>query len=275
MSKLVSILLPTYNGAKRIKDSIESILGQSHTLLELIVVDDGSDDDTKKVIEELVKIDQRIRYIRNEKNLGIQKSLNRGLNESKGEYVARIDDDDLWIEKDKLKDQIEFLERNKDYVLVGTGFIAVNENGEEIFRQINPILDQDIRSKILSKNCFVHSGVVFRKDIALECGGYSESEEIKHIEDYDLWLKLGNIGKLANLATYSVRLILREGSISSKNKISQLKQSIKIIKKFRDKYPNHTKAVISLSMRLFVYRVFQMTPLRYLSNKMYKLYKNI
>ncbi len=275
MEKLVSIILPTYNGTNRIREAIRSVISQTYKNWELLVIDDGSVDGTEEVVSNLVESDKRIKYIKNENNLGIQKSLNKGIREAKGEYIARIDDDDTWCDANKLKEQVEFLEKNSDHVLVGTGFIATNEKGEEVFRSINPQSDKDIRRRILNKSSFLHSSVIFRKDSAVKYGGYSELEDTKHIEDYDLWLKLGTIGKFANLAEYSVRFTLREGSISSKNKIIQFKKSIKLIKKYKNLYPNYTQGLISLYTRMVVYMALQFKPFRHFSSSIYRLYKNI
>jgi len=275
MDTLISIILPTYNGAKRIQGAIESVLGQSHASWELLVIDDGATDNTAEIAARFTVNDHRIKYFKNDTNLGIQKTLNRGLAEAKGKYIARIDDDDVWIDIDKLKEQIEFLENNQDHVLIGTGFVAVNEQGTEIFKYLNPKEDKDIRADMLRKNCFVHSGVVFRRDIALQQGGYSESEEVMHIEDYDLWLKLGSVGKLANISSYSVKLLLRSESISSKNKVGQLRKSIKNIGKYKDVYPNYLSSVVSLWIRLLGNKLLLVTPFRYIAAPVYSLYKNL
>ncbi len=275
MDTLISIILPTYNGAKRIQGAIESVLGQSHASWELLVIDDGATDNTAEIAARFTVNDHRIKYFKNDTNLGIQKTLNRGLAEAKGKYIARIDDDDVWIDINKLKEQIEFLENNQDHVLIGTGFVAVSEQGTEIFRRANPKKDGDIRAGMLRKNCFVHSGVVFRRDIALQQGGYSESEEVRHIEDYDLWLKLGSVGKLANISSYSVRLLLRSESISSKNKVEQLRKSITNIGKYKDVYPNYLSSAVSLWIRLLGNKLLLVAPFRYIATSVYSLYKNL
>ncbi len=275
MNKLISIILPTYNGAGRIQEALLSVLGQSYLHWELLVVDDGSTDNTEELVKDLPCNEKRIIYIKNESNLGIQQTLNKGLKEAKGEYIARIDDDDMWIDKDKLLKQVEFLEKNKDCVLVGTGLVAVNEEGKEIFRTFNPELDAIIRNKILSKTCFTHSSVMFRKALAMQLGGYSELSEVRHIEDYDLWLKMGTVGKLANLPIYGVRLLFREGSISSENKIAQLEKSVRLIRKFKSHYPNYLSSVVSLSVRTVAQKFLRLPPFRYFSASIYKMYKNL
>lgn len=273
MDKLVSIILPTYNGANRIKTAINSVLNQSYSDWELLVLDDGSIDNTEQIVTDFVKRDSRIIHLKNSENLGIQKSLNRGLRDAKGKYVARIDDDDEWIDKDKLKKQVDFFENNKDYVLLGTGLIAINDFGQEVFKKLNLQTDLTIRENILNKNCFTHSSVMFLRESALKFNGYDESTETRHVEDYDLWLKLGTIGKFANLPIYGIRLSLRNQSISSQNKILQFRRSIEIIKKYKNKYPNYYRAFISLYIRMNLYKLFSYGFLRLFYNFLYKIYK--
>ena len=186
MDKLVTIIMPTYNGSKWLKNAILSIQNQTYKHWELIVVDDGSTDNTAQIVMDLMQNEPRIKYFKNEQNLGIQKTLNRGLKEAKGEYVARLDDDDSWPDPLKLKKQVDFLNENSTYVLVGTGVIIVNEEGKELFRYLLPEEDNVIRSKILSKNCFAHSSVLFRKDIVMNFGGYSEEEDKKNKKESEI-----------------------------------------------------------------------------------------
>ncbi|MFZ2150101.1 MAG: glycosyltransferase [Minisyncoccia bacterium] len=235
---VVSIILPVYNGADRLKETVASVISQSYAGWEMLVIDDGSADNTNEAVGDFVKKDSRVKYIRNEVNLGIQKTLNKGLREAKGEYIARIDDDDIWIDKDKLKRQVEFLEDNKDYVLLGTGAVILDEEGKELTRFLMPKKDSEIRSKILGQNCFLHSSVMFRKSFAFRVGGYNETVNTLHIEDYDLWLKLGTVGQFANLDIYSVSLAQRRSTISNRHRIAQARKSIFEVLRFKNKYPN-------------------------------------
>ncbi len=253
--------------------AIESVQSQTYMHWELLVIDDGSSDNTAQIVTELAQKDHRIIYIKNEQNLGIQKTLNKGLKESKGEYIARIDDDDQWIDKDKLKKQIEFLEKNNDYVLVGTGVRAVYEDGSTVFEHINPLNNLDIRKIILNKNCFIHSSVMFRKSTALKLDGYSEDLNMKHVEDYDLWLRMGTIGKFANLRTVGIKLLIHKESLSAKNKIIQFEKSIKLAKLYKSNYPNFYLAYCNLHMRMLIYRIFTGSIIRRLYPFLYKVYK--
>lgn len=270
----VSIILPTYNGEKFISQSLDSVISQSYKDWELLVIDDGSKDNTSKIVNNYSRKEERIKYIKNEKNLGIQKTLNKGLKLAKGGYIARIDDDDIWSDKDKLKKQVEFLDKNKEYVLVGTGTIVVDENRKELYRFLPPEKDKDIRNKMLYKNCFTHSSIMFKKDSALKFGGYSENKESRHIEDYDLWLKLGTVGKMYNISDYSTKFTAHSNSISSKNKLIQLRRNIKIIRGYRDNYPKYCSSVVKNYFKFVGYLIFKILPSQGIRSLLLRGYKN-
>jgi glycosyltransferase involved in cell wall biosynthesis len=272
MPKL-SIILPTYNGAKYISQAVESVLRQIFHDWELLIIDDGSTDQTLAVIKNYQAQDNRIKYFRNEKNLGIQKSLNRGLGQAVGDFIARIDDDDEWLSEDKLSKQVEFLDNNPSHILVGYGTVMVDESGRELLRYLLPTTDEQIRGRLLSKNCFTHSAVMFRKKPALNFGGYSEDKKVLHIEDYDLWLKLGTVGKFANLPFYGVKFTLRGKAISSSNKIEQFKKNLKLAKIYKVFYPHYGSALVRGYLRLVLYGFFNFIPLAVLKNKIFKKYK--
>ncbi len=270
---MVSVILPTYNGSKWLKKAIESVLHQSYQDWELLVVDDGSTDNTSEIVAGFAATDLRIRYLRNVSNLGIQKSLNRGLREAKGEYIARIDDDDMWSDTDKLAEQVEFLNTHPEYILVGTGVVMVNENGMELFRYLLPQTDEEIKSKILFKNYFVHSSVLFRKDIVLSVGGYSEEESALHFEDYDLWLRIGTLGKFSNLPIYATSYRVRADSISSKNRVQVFKKVLSNMKKYKYQYKNYYMILIFLYVRFIAYSLYVKFFYKLPVNKLLKLYK--
>jgi len=251
MNPQVTVLMPAYNAAGTVARAVESVLGQSYKDYEFLIINDGSNDNTTEIIDSLD--DERIHYLKNEHNLGIQKTLNRGIREAKGKYIARIDADDSWIERNKLKEQVAFLENNPDHVLVGTGAIVVDESGAELFRYYNSTTDKEIRKKLLGKNCFLHPSVVYRKTAVEKVGLYNDGEACLHIEDYDLWLRLGEIGKLANLEMYGIAYRKSDMQISSQNKMTQLKGYLDLIKKYGDSYPNYWQALIRSYIRLILY----------------------
>ena len=237
----VSILLPTYNGAKYVREAIESVLNQSYQDWELIIIDDGSTDNIDEVAGGYVKKDPRITYERNKKNLGLSGNLNKGLLQASGQYIARIDQDDVWIDIDKLKKQIKFLDAHPDCVLVGTGFRMVDESGEHI-RDVVPFTDdRSIRGNILSENQFGHATVVFRKKPVIDLGGYNS--KIRYGEDYDLWLRLGQKGTLANIRDICMQYRVCNGMSQKHSRWNQIKLHFGLLRRYGSRYPGLLKAI--------------------------------
>lgn len=126
MNDLVSVIMPSYNTAKYIAETIDSVLAQTYQNWELIIVDDCSTDNTDEVVEKFLK-DSRIRYFKNERNMGAAASRNKALREAKGKWIAFLDSDDLW-ESEKLENQIRFMEEN-NYAFSYTDYRIMNSNG--------------------------------------------------------------------------------------------------------------------------------------------------
>lgn len=235
---LVSIILPTHNRAKYIKKAIESVLSQTYKDFEFIIIDDGSTDETPEIISEYRRNDPRIKILTNKSNLGLVKSLNKGIRNAQGKYIARIDDDDFWCDSQKLKKQTAFLEANPDYVLVGGGVIKINEEGQEIVRLMLPQQDKNIRRAILQNNPFVHSSVVFRKEVWDKAGEYNEGLASSNAEDWDLWMRFGEFGKFYNFQDYFLRY-LQGGQNKTTINDSVLRRNSLISNKLRIRYRNH------------------------------------
>jgi len=136
MSKLVSVVITTRNRARLLLRALRSVLEQGYGNLEIIVVNDFSSDDTRKVLKEFSRGQKNLRFFNNPKNLGIVKSLNLGIKNARGFYIARLDDDDAWLDKEKLSKQVRFLDSRPDYVLVGGGMIVTNKSGKEVSKHI-------------------------------------------------------------------------------------------------------------------------------------------
>ena len=227
----VSVIITTYNRAYLVGKAIQSVLSQTYKDFEIIVVNDGSTDNTEEVIKSFS--DGEVRYIRHEKNLGGFAAFITGLKIAKGEYIAILDDDDFWMDGDKLKRQVEFLDTYLEYVLVGTNIVATNEEGIELFHSIYPEKDNEIRNRLLVRNCFAHSSVMYRKQAAMKLGGYAGAS------DDELWLRLGTVGKLANIPICGVGyLFVPKGNI-----LESALEELKLICKYRHNYPNYWKAV--------------------------------
>src|SRR6266566_3372474 len=166
----VSIIMSTYNDAAFLKEAIDSVLRQSFTDWEFIIINDASTDITEKIIKEYLKKDKRIIYFKNKQNVGQTKNANKGIGLANGKFIARIDGDDLWIDKDKLRKQIDFFEANPEYGLVGSFWTTINTNSEKILQAPTLIDDKKIRNYLLIECCFIHSSVVMRKNIINQVG---------------------------------------------------------------------------------------------------------
>jgi len=246
-SPLVSVILPTLNGSLYIKRAIESVLSQTYKNMEIVVVNDGSNDDTLSIIAELAKVYDSIRIINNGHNIGFVKSLVKAAREVSGQYIARIDDDDVWIDKKKIAKQVNFLESQNDYVLVGGGVVIKKENGKEVVRYLFPKEDSQIRKSLLIYNLFLHSSVVFSKKAYDRVGGYNE--KFGFFADADLWLKLGTVGRLYNFPEYFVVYLDKEDGTNKYDKRDteiRRRLFLRIVMKwqYRKKYPGFLKALL-------------------------------
>ena len=244
---LVSVIITTYNRAGYIKKAVESILTQTYKNIEIIIVDDCSSDGTSKIISGLSKEESRIIAITNETNFGNTKSANTGIEKSKGKYIARLDDDDVWCRADKLEKQVDFLEKNPEYALVGGGIIKINKDGKEIVRYLFSKNDEDIRKIILADNAFAHSTVLYRRNIFERAGGYDE--QFAYLEDRDLWLKLGRLSKFYNFQEFFAYYLDHEYDnpdyVTRNNRTRRrINLNIKLIKKYRNDYPGYKKAFL-------------------------------
>lgn len=188
---LVTVLMSVYNNEGSVSRAISSILNQSFKDFEFLVINDGSTDNTAGIINSFN--DSRIRIINNKSNLGLTRSLNKGLKKAKGKYIARIDADDFSF-PERLEKQITFLESNQDFVLLGTSFNIVNNDGKIIKEVIFNTPPEKLYYDLIFQNMFAHSSVVFRLREVDNLDGYSG--DLKYAQDYDLWCKLSRVGKI-------------------------------------------------------------------------------
>ena len=249
---LVSVVIATFNRAELLKKAIKSIFNQTYESMELIIVNDGSTDTTQSNLLEFARGNKRITVVTNSVNLGFVKSLNKGVAQAKGKYIARLDDDDYWLDPDKIKKQVGFLESRPEYVLVGGGATWHDPSGNELFRYLLPQDDREIRKKILVDNCFVHSSVVFRKKDWERIGGY---KEVGMACDWELWLALGAAGKFYNFQEYFVHYLKWSGNMSNFNVRKNLKMQMDFQKRYGAYYPGYAKALI-LSLILYAHSFF-------------------
>lgn len=190
---VVSILLPVYNSSKYLRAAMDSLLHQTFKDFELLVINDGSTDNSEEIIHSYS--DSRIAYSRNEGNKGLIFTLNKGIALAKGRYIARMDADDICVE-DRLQKQVNWLEKNLSTAVVGCHITFINTAGiatGEWKDDIETFTHSAIRQKMAWENCMAHPTVMMRSEIARQ---YRYHRNQKNTEDYDLWLRLLADGQL-------------------------------------------------------------------------------
>ena len=228
----VSILLPVHNGEhKHLDETIESILGQSHKDFELLIVDDGSTDGTFNILSAWSNKDKRIRVIKNERNQGIIRSLNRALNSASSELIARIDCGEL-ADPRRIELQRRFILEHPDHVLVSSQADWTTMNGEKLFTTTFPCEDVELRKRLFLKdNIIVHPAVMYRK-----IPGLFYRDGAATAEDYDYWLRLSMYGKLAVFDEPLTKIRLDPDGTTYSKKMRQVKTVDLIHRTFMDQF---------------------------------------
>jgi glycosyltransferase involved in cell wall biosynthesis len=192
---LVSIVLPVYNGKEYLREAIDSMLNQTFTDFELIIINDGSSDESANIIA--AYSDPRI-YSVQQDNQGLAATLNRGIALARGKYIARQDQDDVSL-PERLARQVEFLQAHPDYGMVGT-WATILEGTEPTGRtHRHPEDNLRLKFELLFDNPFVHSSVMFRASVIESVGGYSTDRDRQPPEDYELWSRVARRFKVANI----------------------------------------------------------------------------
>ncbi|PID34790.1 MAG: hypothetical protein CR971_01440 [candidate division SR1 bacterium] len=247
----VSVITTSYNGAKFIKKAIESVIVQDLEAKEYIIVDDCSTDETGKIIDVYAKKYDWIKVIHNPKNMERAISRNTAIAEAKGEYIAFLDDDDVWCNPTKLKKQVEFLEKHPHHSMVGTHVFFVDEHYNKTGKYI--IIkehDTPIRNTLLKSNQFIFATVMCRKNDLQKVGGFVDGEFLA--EDYELWLKLGKLGKFANLKQKMVWYMDRMHNTSNRNTFKLERKSLQVAWKYRHDYPRAYRSIFSRLLSLII-----------------------
>lgn len=208
----ISVLLSVYNAEKYVSSAIESILNQTFTDFELVIVDDCSSDSSWDICQKYVKQDNRVVAVRNKINIGGCATLNVGLKLVRGRYVARQDNDD-WSYPERLAKQFNFMETHHDVGIVGGSMEIINENQTVIGKRTYNLTDTMIRKKIFRYSPFAHPLVMFRKSILDTVGWYNI--EYAPADDYELYFRIGAVSKLANLNEIMMKYLVIPTSITN------------------------------------------------------------
>lgn len=214
----VSVVMSVYNGLPYLHEAVESILAQTFTDFEFVIIDDGSTDGSGEVLDEYAAHDERVRVLHQE-NRGLITSLNRGLEEARGTYIARMDADDI-SHSERFEKQIEAFKEIDDVVMVSSAFEFMTEAGAS--RSITDRSeDADLVEWFLLFYNYVggHSQVMFRRDAAIQAGRYNPQD--LHVEDYGLWYRLLQRGRFVCLPDVLLRYRFHAESVSRQNASEQ------------------------------------------------------
>lgn len=221
---LISVLMPVYNAERYVAQAIESILNQTFTSFELLIVDDGSTDRSLAILQQYAAQDRRIR-LTSRPNTGYAVALNEMLQAARGEFVARMDADDIAL-PDRFERQVYFLKDRQDVVCVGGWFQLIDHRGRFLTALDIATDDETIQQTALAGHGSIcHPTAMMRRSALLQIGGYDVS--LMPAEDVDLWLKLGEIGKLANLPVPVLKYRLHSKSVSAQSCTFQRQQARK------------------------------------------------
>ena len=219
MQPKVSVVMSVYNGSCYLRESVDSILNQTFTDFEFIIIDDGSTDNTWEILTKYAEGDRRIKLYKNEENIGLTKSLNKGLKLAAGEYLARQDADDISLPT-RFEKQVSFLQEHPEIVLASCDIELINAEGlttDRYQRHCEPDL---VAWYLLFYNRLGgHSQVMFRRSPVLNIGGYCET--YRYSQDYELWCRLTEIGEIAIIPEVLLKQRFHNQRISKVNGAEQ------------------------------------------------------
>nr|WP_086940003.1 glycosyltransferase family 2 protein [Thaumasiovibrio occultus] len=252
---MLSVILPAFNAQKTLARAINSLLVQTFSDFELIVINDGSTDGTRNIIEQFT--DSRIKAIHLTKNVGLIDALNLGLTMAKGRYIARMDADDISL-PERFAEQIAFLDAHPDYIACGTSIINFTETSEHGLRESYmryPTSDEEIRVALhFFERNICHPTVMFRSS-AIKEQGICYRKEYPHAEDYRLWIELSKLGKLHNLPKGLVKYYRHQEQISAKYYPEQIAISKRIVRDLiRETWPAISDDLINAILKLCVHQ---------------------
>lgn len=219
---MASVIMSAYNAEKYVAEAISSILGQTFSDFEFIIIDDASTDNTGNVIKEF--LDDRIILLENDRNVGLTKSLNKGLKIARGKYIIRADADDINL-PDRFEKQIEFMEKNPDIMLASCSMVTFGKMRSKMLIQVAP---EEIRGRLLFQSVLPHPGFIFRR--ALYLRGYRYDESFECSQDYEFQARVSRNYGVACMPDALVKYRISNGQVGVKKNEKQQQSSRKVMK---------------------------------------------
>lgn len=245
----ISVVMSAYNAEKYLREAMDSILAQTYGDFELIVIDDKSTDATGQILKEYAQRDPRVVVLENQENMGLTKSLNKGLAVAKGEYIARMDADDISV-PDRFAKQVDFLDSHPDYSFVSCIGRYIDEDGKEEQLRLFPETNEEICAMMPKVDAVMHPGVMFRKADIAAIGDYCE--DFRVVQDYDLWFR----GMAAGYKFYNIQeplvLFRRNDSYNKRKSRAYRMVDYRVRKKGYklNKIPMHKRVYLAVPLAL-------------------------
>jgi glycosyltransferase involved in cell wall biosynthesis len=209
-----SVLMPVFNAERYVREAVESILAQTYRDFDFIVIDDGSSDRSREILQDYAAREPRIR-LTSRPNTGYLRALNEGLTQCQGEYVARMDADDVAL-SERLERQISFLDVHPECLMVGCALLRIDADGDLLCEEHLPESHEEIEARLLrAVGAIGHPAAIIRRQALVEVGGYREP--YYGSEDHDLWLRLAERGQLANLPDALLKCRVHTENFTFKN----------------------------------------------------------
>ncbi len=223
----LSVLMPVYNARHYVEQAVRSVLAQTFSAFELLIIDDGSEDGTLRIVERLASEDERIRLV-SRPNAGLVPTLNELLHLARADLVARMDADDI-CRPTRFEKQVHYMRSHPDCVVVGSRFMFIDSEGLPLCESGMHCSDEEVTDILLQPDIgILHPSAVMRRDSVLAVGGYTT--EYPHVEDLDLFLRLGETGELANLPDVLVDYRLHTSSVTHTYAFTQHVAGLKAVK---------------------------------------------
>jgi glycosyltransferase involved in cell wall biosynthesis len=238
---LVSVILLTIDRPQFIEAAIQSVVNQSYSTWELIVLHDGPDSRIEPVVAKFSSHDSRVQYIHRENIGNIASGLNCAIRRSRGEFIAILDDDDAWIEPKKLERQVAALLSDVALMAIGGGAVVVDSAGREVMRYRRSIDPEACARRALLANPLIHSTVLYRRDAAERVGLYDEG--LAGYQDWDLFLKIMRIGKVANLEGFFATYRVWDGGGTSRHVLANAWSALRIVNRHGRYYRGYLGAL--------------------------------
>jgi glycosyltransferase involved in cell wall biosynthesis len=213
----VSVVMPNHNGGPWLAEAVESVLAQTLADFELLVIDDGSTDDSRALLAGFACRDPRVRVLAQPRR-GLTVALNRGLAQARAPLLARLDSDDIARPR-RLERQVDFMDQHPRVGLVGSSALQIDVNGRPRGQRIAETRPEALTRALERSNPFVHSSIMARTDLMWRLGGYRCAFEAA--EDYDLWLRLAEVAEIANLPEFLISYRMHDASVSRTKSLRQ------------------------------------------------------